>query len=276
MARSLTARSKVRLRCQQALAGITCLILLAGCAGPTPVSPVQKLDSDNPLRVGVTPLYPPVIFKEGDTYRGIEAELAVLVGRDLGRPVVYIELARDDLIPSVLRGEIDVVMSGMSVTPERAERVRFTEPYMDTGQLAAVRTKDLAKFGQPHQLRAPGVRVGFVRNTTGANFVEAKLPRSIQLDFEGADEGIAALRANDVDVFVHDAPTIWRYTLAPDNRDLAGLYRVLTKEGLAWAVAPNNAALLAELNQSLKGLRESGRLVAILRKSIPIRIEVQP
>jgi polar amino acid transport system substrate-binding protein len=252
------------------------LLTLGGCAGPTPVNSGTAMDRDNPLRVGVTPLYPPVIFKEGKGYGGIEADLAQLVSRDLGRPVTYVELARDDLIPAILRGDIDVVMSGMSVTPERSKRVRFTEPYMDTGQLAAVRTKDLTHFGQPHQLRAAGVRIGFVRETTGAKFVSSDLPRSIQLEFEGADEGIVALRAGEIDVFIHDAPTIWKYTLAPDNRDLAGLYRALTKEGLAWAVGPNNSVLHSQLNESLAGLEASGHLEPVLRKWIPIRIQVAP
>lgn len=252
------------------------LLVFGGCAGPTPVNSGTPMDKNNPLRVGVTPLYPPVIFKDGKHYDGIEAELAQLVSRELGRPIAYVELARDDLIPAVLRGEIDVVMSGMSVTPGRAERVRFTESYMDTGQLAVVRTKELTRFGAPHQLRGAGVRIGFVRETTGAKYVHSDLPRSIQLEFEASDEGVAALRAGEIDVFIHDAPTIWKYTLAPDNRDLAGLYRALTKEGLAWAVGPNDSVLQSQLNESLAELRTSGRLEPVLRKWIPIRIQVAP
>ena len=80
-----------------------------------------------PLLVGVSPTYAPVIFETDGEIVGIEADLARILGRALGREIVFRRHPFPDLLDALLRGEIDVVMSGLSITPERAERVRAAE-----------------------------------------------------------------------------------------------------------------------------------------------------
>ncbi len=233
-------------------------------------------EPDGPaLRIGLTPNYPPVVFRDGDELRGIEPELARIAARELGRSPEFVPLEWDALIPALEAGEIDVIMSGVSITEQRAERVLFTEPYMRVGQLAMIRSADLARLGSPDKLRQPEVRVGYVRDTTGAAYVATSLSRAESFAFDSADDGVRALRSERVDFFIHDAPTIWRYTLDPGNRDLMGLYRALTDEHLAWAVRKEDAELKAELDGALSRLRDEGRLEPILRKWVPIRVVVR-
>ena len=181
-----------------------------------------------PLRIGVAPSYPPVIFEEDGEILGIEADLAHSVANALGRRAVFSSYPLSELIDALEAGEIDVVMSGLSITPERSKRIRFTAPYMKIGQLALIRSSELVRLGRKRSVYRSGVRVGYERRSTGEKFVATELPHAISFAFDDVDSGIRSLRAARIDFFIHDAPTIWRLAGDPASRDLQGLYHLLT------------------------------------------------
>src|SRR5580765_8042281 len=107
-------------------------LLLAGLAG-------RGLDSGlaaeteaaaGPLRVGITPEYPPLVFRLPDGTNGLEIDFAKALGHELGRPVEFVVLRWDQLPDALTDGKIDIIMSGMSVTKARQIRIRFSEPYL--------------------------------------------------------------------------------------------------------------------------------------------------
>ncbi len=242
------------------------LALPFGCA--------QTGDPADTLRIGVTPNYAPIAFHDGDGLAGIEIDFGNAAADALGLKPVFVELPWDELIPSLEAGEIDVIMSGMSVTPERSARVRFTQPYLRTGQLALIRRADIARFGAPERIRRAGVRVGFIRDTTGQAYVQGNLPRSIAYGFDDSDEALRSLRAGRIDFFVHDAPTIWRVAQRPGESDLMGLYHPLTREDLAWAVGRNDIGLQQRLDATLDSWRASNRIEPVLDRWIPVRVTI--
>ncbi len=227
------------------------------------------------LRVGVAPSHPPVIFEQEGEIVGLEADLARGLGARLGRRIVFERFDERELLPALERGDIDVVMSGLSITPERAARVRFCLPYLQVGQLALIRSSDLARFGRIHTIRRPGARVGFVDGTPGEAFVAAELSRATSFGFDGVDSGVRSLRAGRIDYFVHDAPTVWRIAGDPEQRDLHGLYQLLTQEELAWAVRRDDAALKALLDATLEQWQREGSLQPVIDRWIPVRVTIR-
>lgn len=252
-----------------ACAGLAVATLLACGRAPLPGT------GPPPLRVGVAPGYPPVVFERDGEVIGIEADLARQLGAELDRRVRFVERDFDRLIPSLEAGEIDVIMSGMSVTEERAARVLFTEPYMRVGQLALIRKADVGRLGPPDALHRHGRRVGYVRGTTGAAFVRSRLPRSEAYGFDTVEDGLRQLRAGRIEYLIHDAPTAWRVALAPDEDELMGLYHPLTEEYLAWAVARDDVALKRELDAILDDWRANDRLQPVLDRWIPLRVSLR-
>jgi ABC-type amino acid transport substrate-binding protein len=77
------------------------------------------------LRVGTTPQYPPLTFPQQGHVTGLEVDCARGVAAELGRRVEVVELAWEALIPALEAGQIDVIMSGMSITEARARRAWF-------------------------------------------------------------------------------------------------------------------------------------------------------
>ena len=83
------------------------------------------------------------------------------------------------------------------------------------------------------------------------------------------------MRARRIDVFIHDAPPMWRIGAGIDERELMGLYSPLTDEALAWAVRKNDPELVQSLNEMIAAWRETGQLDRVLNRWIPVRVEVK-
>jgi polar amino acid transport system substrate-binding protein len=225
------------------------------------------------LRVGIATIYPPVAFKDGDVIRGVEADFAHQLAQDFGTQVDLVETEWKELIPSLEQKKIDVIMSGMSITPERKAKVDFTQPYKKVGQMALIRKADFTKFSGPGAMKAKGVRVGVESHTTGEAYARKHLPQASITAFANPDEGIAKLRKGEIDFFIHDAPTIWRTVgrATAEDPDLTGLYTPLTDEGLAWAVRKGDTKTRKFLDAALARWEKDGTLQAIVDHWVPVK-----
>jgi polar amino acid transport system substrate-binding protein len=228
----------------------------------------------SPLRVGITPNYPPIAFERDGTIVGIEPDLAAEVGKRLGVEAKLVPTAWDDLASALDGNEIDVVMSGVSVTDRRKRFVHFTDSYLKVGQMVLIRHEDQTKLSKPEAMNEKGARVGVERLTTGARYARDDLNRATIVEFDSVDAGIEALREKQVDFFIHDAPTVWRVTGRYPHADpaLVGLYRPLTNEEIAWAVRKQDADTLGNaLDRVLADMQSDGKVQEILDRWIPVR-----
>ena len=228
------------------------------------------------LRVGVSTNYPPVIFNNNGEVSGIEADLARAVGKETGMDIKFVEMPWESLEAALDDGKINVVMSGVSVTSKRQQRVDFTRPYMVIGQMVLIKADNIMTLSSKMSMYQSGRRFGVEKNTTGQHYVNDTFHSAKIIAFDTVEQAIAALKANKIDYFVHDAPTIWKYTVLPktQDRELFGLYEYMTEEPLAWAVKKGNTKLLEKLNSALAKLISQGVVNRITNKWIPLRIEV--
>ena len=226
-----------------------------------------------PLRVGMAPNYPPLAFKKNGKLKGIEVDFAKRLGPALNRKVEIIETEWEELGPALEAKKIDLVMSGTSITEERKKNVDFTEPYLTVGQMVIIRKADYAALSDPAAMDRTKSRVGYVSRTTGEQWARENLKKAKLHGYTDTKEGVAALEQDQIDFFIQDAPAVWRVTggLMNENPTLAGLYRPLTQEYLAWAVPKDDPELLAQLNKVLERWKKDGTLEDILDDWITVR-----
>lgn len=251
------------------LALVVAAVALAGC------SAFSKKDSGIPaeLRVGINTGYPPLGFEKDGQVQGIEADFARMLGEELGTKMVLVPMPLKDLIPALEDDRIDIIMAGMSVTKARSERAAFVEPYARVGQMALIREADYLKLRSPNAMNWPTSRVGVKSQTTGAKFAKTTLKGAKITEFNSVDDGIAALRAGEIDFFIHDAPTVWRVAGTPLDPDpeLIGLYTPLTEEYLAWAVRKDDPELRRRLSDIIVEWKTDGKIKPVLDRWVPVR-----
>ncbi|MCU0770720.1 MAG: ABC transporter substrate-binding protein [Verrucomicrobia bacterium] len=245
------------------------LVLLGGCATTsTSTSTASPAPADSKvLRVGIAPVLPPLAFKTGSDYKGVEPDLARALASDLGRTVQFVEMDWEKLMDALLRGEVDIVMSGLTITPSRLMRVNFSKPYLRAGQTLLVRGTDAALIQMT--LFDPKTRIGAQTATTGDFWAKQNCARNERKLFRTAGLGAKALVSRQIDAFVCDAPVNW--WLASEN-EAAGLTVAsgyLTEEYLGWAVRKEDAPMLEAANRFIDQSKASGQLRSLIKNWIP-------
>jgi ABC-type amino acid transport substrate-binding protein len=222
-----------------------------------------------PLRVGVTPAFPPVIYKEGGKIVGIEADFANALGTELGRPVQFVELDWEEQIPALVDGRTDIIMSGMSITPARQLRITFARPYLVTGQMALVRREDAYRYalGFPAHPEGP---IGVVKATTGDFLAQQEFANIKRKDYSSGEAAAKALMKKRINLFICDAPTIWWLAGLHEADGLVAVPFQLSQEPLAWGISRANADLLDQVNHAQAKLQQEDRINRIIKHWIPL------
>ena len=247
---------------------LICLCL--GCAAQQPYQQPKEEPLAQPvLRVGVCANAPPVIFKQGAGYAGIEAELARQLASHLGMQAKFIDCAWDDLIPDLLDGKIDIIMSGMTITKQRSVRIAFTDPYLQAGQMCLVRNENKSRFPTTGTVQFTTMRVGAEEGTTGDFLVQRSLTLAKKESFSSPEKGAKALIDGKIDLFVNDAPVIWWLAATYEAKGITTLPFYLTEENIAWGVRRDNTMLLDSANRFVAVWKQDGRLKELLNRWLP-------
>jgi len=222
------------------------------------------------LKVGIAPDYPPLAFKQGEETVGIEVDLANMLAEELTLPLRLVELTWNDLIPALLDGRINIIMSGMSITRGRKVRITFSNPYYELGQMALIRQADVGRLGTTEKITTHSVRIGVIKGTTGDVFVQHQCPDAKKVMYAEPKDAAWDLGLNrkQIDVFIYDAPAIYWYA-SENEADLTVVKTPFTREFLAWGLRRNDVQLLTDVNAVLKKSQEDGRVEKIINRWIP-------
>lgn len=243
-------------------------LALAACGAdpaakaPEPAKAPAKADAA-PLRVGVEAKYPPFesLSPKGE-FEGFDIELAREIGRSLGRPVTFRDMDWDSLIPELQADRIDLVCSGMSFTPERAQIVDFTRPYAQSPMSVLVNVEKSKDVVRPAQLDDPAVQIAVQRGTTGAKKAKAAFPRARFTEFDTENEAATEVGTGRCHAFVYDYLSVEKYarqypktTRVLDESLGAEDYCIAVKKG---------APLLQQIDGVLEQAKKPGGAIDLL------------
>ncbi|MGE5301151.1 MAG: transporter substrate-binding domain-containing protein [Acidobacteriota bacterium] len=248
---------------------IAAFLVVLGTVGSATAQDVAGKKS--PLRVGITPNYPPMIFKLNDKITGVDADLARRLGRELNRPVQFVELKWDQQIGALLEGEIDIIMSAMTITDARKVRINFTDPYLKSGLVTAIRAEDASKYTSAKSILSGYPAVGVIKGTTGEAFVRQNMSASPRIaTFSEVGDAPSELRSRRIDVFIHDAPAVV-WLVSENEADIRGVWDLLKEEDLGWGVRKGDDDFLKQVNSILQRWKQDGTLDEILRNWLPAK-----
>lgn len=146
---------------------LTCAVLFTGIAGAQPADKrsFEQVLSSGKLRVGVYLLTPYVMKDANGDLIGGEIDVATRVAKDMGVTPDFKLYDWDKLIPALQKGEIDIIVSGMSITPQRALQVYFSDPYASSGISIATNIKLTTEFHSLADLNNAQVAIGVIGGT---------------------------------------------------------------------------------------------------------------
>lgn len=245
---------RARLRLSLALVAL----LVASASAESTLDRVRRTGE---LRIGTDATYPPFETAEGDQFTGFDIDIGNAIARELGVRAVYRNASFDGIFPALQNGTFDMVISAVTITPERAAAMLFSEPYYDAGQLIATRA-NTSGVQTPDDLR--GKRAGVQINTT-AQFELEKRGGVETVKYNSVDLALLDLRNGRVDAVVGDAPTL-RYMIRQSFRDLKTAGEPFTDEKYGIAMAQGSVELRDAVNGALRHLKESGESAAIYDK----------
>jgi len=241
------------------------ILLMASLAVCAPAGAGPEARDRAPLRVGVSPVFPPMVFKQGKELVGVEVDLARALAEHLGRKLVFVEVPWNDQIEVLNSGKTDIIMSSMSITRARKFVVNFSQPYFMVGQMALVRREDKYQYalGFPQKPPRP---VGVIKATTGEFLVQRDLPKAKRKTFRNGEEAARALIRKKIDLFMSDSSLVWYLAGVHAADGLSVVPIVLSEEQLAWAVRKTDDTLLASVDDFIRQAKRDGRLLKVFRR----------
>lgn len=220
------------------------------------------------IRVGYLVDRLPHVFRNEDgELVGFEVDMARVLARDLGVKLEFvpIELDRKKMADRLDRGQCDVVMSGLGVTPRRALVMRFTEPYMKNTAAFLVRDHDRERFGsvsEVHQLKKP--RIGVLNVPYYIDILKRYLPQAkvVLLD---SPRDFFGKQGRDLDAMVYSAEAGSAWTLIYPAYSVAIPHPDVLSVPMAYAVSSDAGDLVALLNSWLS-LKKDDKTIERFRR----------
>ena len=244
---------------------LTSIFILSACAGMGPTaakSPVlDRISANGELVVGTAASMPPLNMttKDGKII-GMEMDLAQAMADSMGVKLRLAPMQFNELLPALEAGRIDMILSGMTITPKRNMKVAFVGPYFKSGKAILTKLPNLAQAQTPEDINDPRESVVTLRGSTSEDFVRANMPKVKLVTANSYDEAVDMVIKGKVDALFADyticVVSIFRY---PD----AGLLTVvspLTYEPLGIGLPANDPLLVNWVDNYLNTLDDSGAL----------------
>jgi len=257
MARSILGLLAVFL---MVLSGTGCAALGGGGGGDaTPV--LSRIEKSGVLRIGMSGNQPPLnaTSRSGEIF-GLEADLARVLASSMGVQAEIVPIPFPELLDALGDGKVDLVMSGMTITPERNKRFAFVGPYFISGKSILTKSKTLAEADEAADINTPEVRLAALAGSTSQRFVEVFAPKSTLITTNDYDEAVRMVREDEVDAVVADYPICVLSAMRYPIDGLVTLVSPLTVEPIGVAMPANDPLFMNLVENFLNAVQATGTL----------------
>ncbi len=238
-------------------------LLLSASAVAEVRSQLDRILADKTLRVCVWPDYFGISYRDPKNRQltGIDVDLAKGLARDLGVGLEFIDSSFARLIPDVLENRCDIAMFAIGITPQRQEKLRFTQPHL-ASDIFAITSQSNRRIKTWADIDKPGVVVAVAKGTLHEPVMRDKLKAATLKVFDTPQAREQEVESGRADVFMTDYPfsrrmlktTDWARVVKPD-----GVYHITP---YAWAMRPGDDRWHGRVEQYLLQARRNGELKA--------------
>ncbi len=246
-----------------ALAAITLATALLGTVAPACANTLEQIMQQKVLRVAIDLSAPPYGMKS-ETMKevGSDVETANLLAKDLGVTLQIVPTTQANRIPFLLTNKADIVISSLSITPERAKVIDFSIPYaVIQSVIGAPKDAPIKQMGD-----LAGKTVVTARGTTNdQNVTKLAPPGTNIVRFENDATAITAITSGQANIF-STAPSIIAALNKKDPAKALDIKVVMSTSKMGIGIARNNQQLKEKINELIRENLKNGQLNTIFKK----------
>lgn len=248
--------------------GVALSLNIAGAHAADAAPSTAPASHDKVLRVGCDAAFAPFTYTDDKGQLiGFDVDLIKAIAEEMGYTIDMKGYPFDGIIPTLMTNNIDLIISGFTISPERSERVDFSDPYYRCGLTFLVKNEDAKKFDDFDDLSKAEIctQIG----TTGALYLQKTLKNAKLKQFNTPPETYLELQNGGCDVVVNDRPVNdFFLTQHPENKKSVKSVdiKAAQSEYYGIAVAKGNTKLLNLINEGLDRLVENGKFGKISEK----------
>ena len=228
-------------------------------------SPVlSRILASGTLRVGMSGGQPPLNFKsKSGALLGLEVDLAHALAEIMSLELKIVEKPFSELLGALAGDEVDLVISGLTITPERNTKYAFVGPYFLSGKSILTRSTSLAQADEAADLDQADLKLAALEGSTSQRFVQSKLPKASLVTTPNYDEAVKLLLADQVSAVIADREIVTLTAFLHPKEGLATLRQPLTIEPIGIAAPPGDVLLVNYLENAMDALEASGFMTAV-------------
>jgi polar amino acid transport system substrate-binding protein len=239
--------------------------LAADAARVAPV--LDRILAKKELVVGTAADMPPLnmTLKDGKIV-GMEVDIATQMASSIGVTLTLKPMRFSDLLPALEAGQVDLILSGMTMTPLRNTRVAFAGPYFGSGKSVLIKQENVASLQSTQMMNNPDVTLATLKGSTSQTFVERVAPKAKLVLTDDYDQAIAMVLDGKVRAMVADYPICNVSVLRYRDKGLTTLKNPLNYEPIGIALPANDPLFLNWAQNFVSFLVNSGELVLLQQK----------
>jgi polar amino acid transport system substrate-binding protein len=232
------------------------------------VSPVvDRIVAKKELIVGTAASMPPLNMttKDGEVI-GLEIDLARSFANAMEVKLSLSRMRFNELLPALEKGQVDMVLSAVTMTPQRNLKVAFVGPYFASGKSVLTKKKNVELVDEISKMNNPDKVLVALKGSTSQMFVERLIPKAKLVLADNYDQAVAALRNDQAVAMVADYPicmvSVYRY---PDA-GFATLSKPISYEPIGVALPANDPLLVNWVQNSLNFLEKTGEMENLMAR----------
>ncbi|MBS0603486.1 MAG: transporter substrate-binding domain-containing protein [Verrucomicrobia bacterium] len=209
-----------------------------------------------PLNVGMELSYPPfeTLDVQGNPC-GISVDIAKALGKYLNREIKIQNIPFIGLIPSLKTDKIDLILSSMTVTPEREKSIDFSDPYLSTGLCLLINIK--TEGNTIEELDAKGNTIVVKLGTTGEAYALKNITKAKVMSLDREATCVLEVVQGKANAFIYDQFSILKNWQKNPQQTKANL-KPFVKENWAMGIRKSDPELKELVNAFLKAFRSEG------------------
>ncbi len=175
-------------------------------AHPEKPSTFNSILKKGQLDIGVSLFTPWTLKNSQGELVGFEIDIAKKLTKDMGVTPKFHVLAWHDILPALLNKDIDIIIAGMVITPQRALKVNFSHPYVESGIGLATNHQRTKSFTSLKDLNQPDSTIAVVTDTVAENLARRVFPNASIQTFLTSQKAILAITAGKVHGYIEHNP----------------------------------------------------------------------